>query len=155
MRKLKSMLAAAIAVAMSFTMSVSAFAAEPVATPDDTSAVVASVNENGSGTSITPQNTGGWCAEVKGIGYSYKEVAYAGSGFNCNVRLTMSVPSNYRIDVAMYSGGTLVWEEQNAFNGSRTFWCGNNVTSVRVRVRDALGGAPLLTYTCGVDVAGS
>lgn len=160
MRKIKSVLAAALAVVMSMSVAVPAFAAE--ATPDVTeqpAAVVAEVPENnGNGDEgIMPLNTAGWCTEVKGIGSQYKDVAYAGNGFNCNVRLTMRVPAGYAIDVAMYNGGTLVWEEQNAFNGERVFWAGNNVTSIRVRARSILGGPSLLerTFNCGVDVFGS
>lgn len=126
-------------------------AAEPAKAVVNNNMPDASGNDNG----ITPQDTAGWCTSVSGIGGSYKEVVYAPNGLNCDVILTMSVQSAYRIDVEMYSGGTKVWEEQNAFNGSRTFWCGNNITSIRVRVRDKLGGNPPLTYTCGVDVRGS
>ena len=160
MRKIKSVLATALAVVMSMSVAVPAFAAE--ATPDATeqpAAVVAEIPENcgGGDEGVMPLDTGGWCTEVKGIGSQYKDVAYAGNGFNCNVRLVMKVPVGYAIDVAMYSGGTMVWEEQNAFNGERIFWAGNNVTSIRVRARSILGGPSTVerTFNCGVDVFGT
>lgn len=155
MRKSRSIFATALAVAMSFTMCMPAFAAEPDNKTVSTEEVI--VAQESAGSEIMPLNTGGWCTEVKGIGSTYKDVAYAGSGFNCNVRLVMSVPTGYVIDVAMYNGANKVWEEQNAFNGERVFWAGNDVTSIRVRARPILGGGSIVerTFTCGVDVFGS
>lgn len=155
MKKTRKVLPIALAMILSFAMSTTVFAAEPArsdtATITQENIPLEPKDENG----ISPQNTAGWCTSVSGIGSTYKEVAYAPNGFNCNVRLTMTVSNAYRIDVAMYSGGTKVWEEQDAFNGSRDFWCGNNITSIRVRVCNRAGIPSALTYTCGVDVKGS
>lgn len=152
MKKLKNILTMMMALAMLCVMCVPAFAAEATSL---TPPAVQLGDEGGLDSGAMPANTGGWCTQVSGIGSTYKEVAYAGSGFNCNVRLTMTVPYGYAIDVAMYNGSSCVWEEQNAFNGERTLWVGNNVTSIRVRVRPTLGGTLVTTYTCGVDVYGS
>lgn len=155
----------AIAVVTVLSLSIPAFAAETANTAGDATASVTIApaetavldGENGPGYyGVMPLNTVGWCTTVGGIGGTYKQVAAASSGFNCTVRLTMSVPAGYKIDVAMYSGNTKVWEETNAFNGSREFWCGNNVTAIYVRVTDITGFPPMLnSYTCGVDVFGS
>lgn len=92
------------------------------------------------------------CYTVSGIGSTYVPVATKSNGFNCNVTLFLTVPSGRKIDVAMYNGTTKIWEETNAFNGSRTFWCGSNVAAIYMRVTDSLGGPILNTYTCQVDI---
>lgn len=143
----------AFSVALISMLSVATVMAQDAPSKQEAVAII-DVNEGDSG--ISPQNTGGWCTEVSGIGGSYKQVAYAGGGFNCNVTLTMNLPANMKADVIMYSGNSVAWEETNAFRTSRKFWCGSNITSISVRVTDNLGTAPAFTtYKCLVDVAGS
>lgn len=71
-------------------------------------------------------------------GGQYVEVLGGGACRNKNVTIEcQNVVVLHHNDVRMRDiNGNIVWEEYGAigYNGSRTFWCGDNVYSIEVRI---------------------
>lgn len=83
------------------------------------------------------------------INTTWKTVAVASSGFNCNVyincRNTAFLPNSWTVsptDIRMLGrNGNVVWEESGAVAGlgNRTFWCGSDVYTIQARCQVGSG----------------
>lgn len=64
-----------------------------------------------------------------------------GRGINNNIQIqTYNIWSAHQLDIQMIgTSGNVVWEEEGAIAAglSRTFWCGSDVVSIRVRISNA------------------
>ena len=83
------------------------------------------------------------------INTTWKTVAVASSGFNCNVYIecmnTAFLPDTWTVsptDIRMLgSNGNVVWEESGAVPGlgNRTFWCGSDVYTIQAKCQVGSG----------------
>lgn len=98
-------------------------------------------------------------AQAAGIRYysintstSWKTIATASSGFDCNVDISCTNFNNVPCDIRMLnSKGSVLWEESGAIQitsmvgsggpGSRKFWCGSDVYTIQIRTQGGKGTA--------------
>lgn len=153
MKKIRNILAMALAVVMSLSIMVPAFAAE--AEPDEATqeaATVVEVTDDGSGNNgdegIMPLST-----DYIWVGNSYRQIAYNPNGINGNLHIwvthTLSTPNqlgyngwNRGMDVLMYDrNGNVVWRGDNVFgvSSSGKLWCGADVVRVDMRIAAKIG----------------
>ena len=83
---------------------------------------------------------------------SWKTIATASSGFDCNVDIGCTNFSNVPCYIRMLnSKGSVILEESGAIKitsmlgsggyGSRTFWCGSDVYTIQIRIQSGTGTA--------------
>lgn len=141
MKKVRKFLATALAVAMSMSMAIPAFAAE--ATPDvvEQQAVVAESPAsigNGGNEGIMPLST-----SYPMVGNSYKTIATNSNGINGDLHISVTGKvdfdgASYQLNVLMFDkSGNVVWRGDNVAGWpgtSCTLWCGSNVTRVDLQI---------------------
>lgn len=83
---------------------------------------------------------------------SWKTIATASSGFDCNVDIKCTNFEHVPCDIRMLnSKGSVIWEESGAIQitsmvgsggpGFRTFWCGSDVYTIQIRTQGGKGTA--------------
>lgn len=140
MKHIKKFLATALAVAMTLSISVPTFAAEPAL--NDTEQEVATVvvaDEGGTddyGVMPLLETNYYWIGSPSS---QYVRIAYDANGLNrlLSINVESFNGALYQVDIEMVGNSGLIWSEDNCTKtgSSRTFECGSNVTTVYLRIK--------------------
>lgn len=141
--KFTKLVAAAVLSAVTVaSMSVSAFAAEPVAEVDPANTIESTVVSaqdpeivvDGIGGVMPLSNQAFWL----GSNNSFKNisVSFPSSGGLFSVLVDNFNPSDYQMDIMMFGSNGLLWQEDDCLGSSnnRAFSCGSNVKSISLRI---------------------
>jgi len=139
----RNIVATALAVAMSVSISIPTFAAE-VAPEDDiiqqsvTTARIIPEDGNKNTSSDNVLSARETIRMIASQTSSYTRIIYLPNGLPGNFSIIIPGFDNnrYRGDIMMYGPNGLVWQEQDCMEGrdNRTFLCGSGVTSVWFRI---------------------
>lgn len=143
MKKMRNFLSMALAIVMTMSVSVPAFAAE--ATPDNESVptIEASLPGSGNGDVAMPMTSGGKnCPGVGSFWYEIISQEEGRGGINATVNVQVISPGyngwNMSMDVKAYDANNMeLWEKKDVEFVSAGFkvWCGPEVTRLVLRIR--------------------
>lgn len=140
MRHIKKFLATALAVVMTLSISVPAFAAEPALDVAEQEVAVAAVAADGDKDDygVMPLLTTNYYW-IGSPGEQYTQIAYSRYGLNCLLAVNIEDFNSvlYQVDIEMVGNNGLIWREDNCMkmDSGRTFECGLDVTTVYLRIK--------------------